>query len=135
MARFPQEPGWRKNDILSQLHLDSIINQPGCPPRPSSKITIRTLFLFVDRDTRFSSCPCFVWPSTWVPIARFFFVVPFIRTCWIENCMIRNKIDCEFFLLQIYYKTSVLSSKVFSSLLFVILNLIHRRCFSIIKFQ
>lgn len=135
MARFPQEPGWRKNDILSQLHLDSIINQPGCPPHPSSKITIRTLFLFVDRDTRFSSCPCFVWPSTWVRIARFFslyhlFVRVGSKIVWFVIRQIAN-----FFLLQIYYKTSVLSSKVFSSLLFVILNLIHRRCFSIIKFQ
>lgn len=135
MARFPQEPGWRKNDILSQLHLDSIINQPGCPP------------LVQNHDTNFVSLrrswySFFIMPMLCLAIdvssyCTFFFVVPFIRTCWIENCMIRNKIDCEFFLLQIYYKTSVLSSKVFSSLLFVILNLIHRRCFSvsIIKFQ
>lgn len=96
MARFPRVPGRRKNDILSQLHLDSIINHPGCTTprtyRPKSRYELCSsssivMLVFHRARALFGHRREFV-----LHVFLFFFS---LYSYWIENCTICYKINCE----------------------------------------
>lgn len=131
MARFPTEPtGWRKNDILSQLHLDSIINHPCSPPDPfvSFKITIRILLLLSIVMLVFHRAYTLFGHRGVSSYCTFFFFRCFFYLRVGLKIMICNKI---LFLLQIYSGKILL----FDTYLFIFIISVSIECFLILSFN